>query len=308
MVYNDFKARAVSEYKFELEPLPYEDFIESVKEGLLQCYILFDSGVPCAFLVYTTLISESVELNLVHVMGDEDANNKRRTLLEKFVQNNVDLLHEKVVTYPMLGKQGDFVRDITHFGFKLVGHAVVKFSLSNVGSIRILKGLTLPPLEYPYSMTDWNPECFDKAVELIHHSFKDMSDALFDPRFKSISGTTDVVEKITSGTYGEFLGAETKVLLYRDKPIGFCFANLTNPRIGNIPIVVVDKKYRGRGFSKLLLKTCVDSILNTAFNQGLALQEVNACVDTSNFQAVKMYRAVGFKEDYSYPQAYRPAR
>ena len=27
-VYNDFKAKAVSEYKFELEPLPYEEFIE----------------------------------------------------------------------------------------------------------------------------------------------------------------------------------------------------------------------------------------------------------------------------------------
>jgi hypothetical protein len=31
-IYNDFRLNSFSEYKFELEPLEYEDFIESVKE------------------------------------------------------------------------------------------------------------------------------------------------------------------------------------------------------------------------------------------------------------------------------------
>ena len=31
-VYNDFKAKAVNEYKFELEPLPYEEFIDAVEK------------------------------------------------------------------------------------------------------------------------------------------------------------------------------------------------------------------------------------------------------------------------------------
>ena len=35
-VYNDFKAKAVSEYKFELEPLSYEEFIDAVEKQYMQ--------------------------------------------------------------------------------------------------------------------------------------------------------------------------------------------------------------------------------------------------------------------------------
>lgn len=305
-VYNDFRQNAFSDYKFELEPLEYEDFIKYVKEELIQCIVLLEDNIPTAFLAYTTVISESLELNIIHCVGDENANHKRRLLLEKFLDLNAGMMRKKVVTYPMLGKQSDFVREITHYGFKLVGHSVVRFSLSNVGSIKILKSMTLPPLESPYSLTDWSQTYFDKAVDVIHHAFKDMTDAFFDTRFKSINGTVDIIEKITSGTYGEFLPAETKVLLYKDRPIGFCFANLTSSKIGNIPLVTVEKKYRGKGFSKLLLKNCVENVVSSAINQGWSLLEVNASVDTDNYQAIKMYRAIGFKEDYTYPQAYRP--
>lgn len=305
-VYNDFKQKAFSDYKFELEPLEYDDFVKYIKDELIKCLVLFEDNIPTAFLAYTTVISESLELNIIHCISDENANHKRRLLLEKFLEINSDITKKKVVTYPMLGKQSDFVREITHYGFKLVGHSVVRFSMSNVGSIKILKNLELPQLDSHFSITGWDVSYFDKAVDVIHHSFKDMSDSLFDTRFKSTKGTIDILEKITSSIYGEFLSYETKVLLYKDKPVGFCFANLTSSKIGNIPLVAVEKKYRGRGFSKFLLKNCVDSIVSSAMNQGWPLLEVNASVDTDNFQAIKMYRTVGFKEDYTYPQAYRP--
>ncbi len=305
-VYNDFRQKAFSEYKFELEPLEYEDFVKSVNDELIKCIVLMEDNIPTGFLAYTTVISEALELNIIHCVGEENINHKRRLLIEKFLDLTKDLAKHKVITYPMLGAQADFVREITHYGFKLIGHCVTRFSLSNISSIKILKSLELPKLEEPYSITDWSSVYFDKAVEIIHSSFKDKTDALFDTRFKSLQGTADIVEKITTGIYGEFLAAETKVLLYKDKPVGLCFANLTSPKIGNIPLVAVDKKHRAKGFSKLLLKNCVENIVNTAINQGLPLLEVNASVDTDNYPAVKMYRTVGFKEDYNYPQAYKP--
>ncbi len=305
-VYNDFRQKATTEYKFELEPLEYDDFIQSIKDELLHCVVLLEDQIPTAFLVYTTVISESLELNIIHSVSEENANHKRRLLIEKFIELNKEVMKHKVVVYPMLGKQAEFIREITHYGFKLVGLSVTRFSLSNVSSIKILKNIEVPVLHHPYSITDWSSIYFNKAVDIVHNSFKDKSDALFDTRFKSVSGTTDIIEKITSGTYGEFLAAETKVLLYRDKPIGFCFANLTNSQIANIPLIAIDKKYRSRGYSKLLLKTCVDNIVSSAINQGWSLQEVNASADTENYQAIKMYRSVGFKEDYTYPQAYKP--
>ncbi|MDD3236981.1 MAG: GNAT family N-acetyltransferase [Candidatus Gastranaerophilales bacterium] len=306
-VYNDFKSKAVSEYLFELEPLDYDDFVKYVKDELIQCLILFEDNIPTAFLAYTTVISESVELNIIHTINDENANHKRRLLIEKFLEVTRDVITQKVVTYPLLGKQADFVREITHYNFHLVGHSVVRFALNNIGSIKILKNVQLPTLDNQLTIADWDLSYFDRAVEVIHNAFKDRSDALFDTRFKSISGTRDIIEKITSSIYGEFLAKETKVLLYKDKPVGFCFANLTNAKIGNIPLVAVDKKFRGRGYSKILLHSCLDNIVCSAMNQGLPLVEVNASVDTENYPAIKMYRAVGFKEDYTYPQAFRPA-
>ena len=61
-VYNDFKNKAYSEYKFELEPLEYEDFCLSVEQGLINCLVLLEEEIPTAFMVYTTEISEAVEL------------------------------------------------------------------------------------------------------------------------------------------------------------------------------------------------------------------------------------------------------
>lgn len=60
-VYNDFKNRAFSEYKFELEPLEYEDFTVSVKEGLIDCLILFEDEIPTA--LWFTLLKSVKHLN-----------------------------------------------------------------------------------------------------------------------------------------------------------------------------------------------------------------------------------------------------
>ena len=68
-VYNDFKAKAVNEYKFELEPLPYEEFIDAVEKNYMQCIVLKENDIPTAFLVYTTSISEAVELNLIQKLS-----------------------------------------------------------------------------------------------------------------------------------------------------------------------------------------------------------------------------------------------
>ena len=59
-VYNDFKSKAVSEYKFELEPLEYEEFLSAIENNYMQCIVLKENDIPTAFLVYTTSISESI--------------------------------------------------------------------------------------------------------------------------------------------------------------------------------------------------------------------------------------------------------
>ncbi len=306
-VYNDFRQNAVVDYNFELTPLEYDSFIKSIENGLLQCLILLEDDIPTGFLAYTTLISESLELNIIHCIGNENLNAKRKLLLEKFVEINKPIMRKKVVTYPMLGKQASFSQDISLFGFKTVSTSVMVFDLTDITSINKLKEITLPPLPRDYTVTNWKSNYFKDAAEVIHQAFKDTSDALFDERFKSNQGSKDILEKITEDIYGQFLPGITKVLLYKKHPVGFCFANLTNEKIANVPIVALLKKHRNQGFGKYLLKSVVDSLLNSAISGGWDLKELNASCDSDNISAVNMYTSNGFVEKYSYPQAYHSA-
>ncbi len=305
-VYNDFKVNAANDYNFELEPLAYPNFIKSVDEGLLKCIILFEDDIPTGFLAYTTVISEALELNIIHCIGSENINEKRKLLLEKFIEINKSIMKEKVVTFPLMGKQASFSQDIKNFGFKIVNTSVMGFNLTDAAAINKAKEIYLPELPHNYSITNWKSIYFKDAADVINQAFKESSDALFDSRFTTVKGCKDILEKITNNVYGKFLPEITKVLLYKKTPVGYCFANLTNDKIANIPIAAIMKKHRNYGFGKILLKRVVDDILKSAISEGWALKELNASCDSDNFAAVKMYISSGFSEEYTYPQAYHP--
>lgn len=305
-VYNDFYSKAKSEYKFELDPLTCEEFCRSVQDGLLECIVLLEDEIPTAFLAYTTLISDAVELNIIHCLGEENITAKKKVLMEKFLDAAEPLLRKKATTYPMLGKQDDFVCDITHYGFKLIGLAVVRFDFGNPSCLRILNAIKELPVDTQYRLENWSDKYKKDAVKIINETFKEASDALFDPRFLTEEGCKDIVDKIVDNVYGEFLPKATKIIFHGEKPIGICFVNITGNTIGNIPLIGVKKEFRGKSLGKYLLRAAVTSAGNMIMNGELPLSEINASVETDNFPAVKMYRWVGFKEDYHYPQAYRP--
>lgn len=302
-VYNDFKSKAYSEYKFELEPLDYEEFTASVNEGLIKCLILLEEEIPTAFMVYTTEISEALELNMIHCIGDEKLNEKRKLLMEKFLEVNKELLKEKVVTYPMLGSQEQFTPEITKYGFKLIGLAVERFEFGNIKSIEIFKAYKQRTLPEDYKIVKWDEKYSEDIINIINTSFKETSDALFDPRFLSSEGSRDILTKIVTGIYGRFLPDCTSVLLYKDKPVGICFANITAGRIANVPIIGMGKEHCSKGLGEAMLYNTVKSLTDKHLSM---LSEVNASTETDNYPALKMYRRLGFKEDYYYTQAYKP--
>lgn len=304
-VYNDFKNKAYSDYKFELEPLEYDDFIASLKEGLIDCLILFEDEIPTAFMVYTTEISEALELNIIHCLGDEHLNEKRRVLMDKFMEINKDIIKDKVVTYPMLGSQEQFTPEITNYGFKLVGLAVERFIFTNLKSIEVYRNYKQKSLPEDYEIKQWDGKYCDEMVNVINNAFKETSDALFDPRFASIEGSKDILNKIVTGVYGKFLPNATSVLLYKKKPVGICFANITAGRIANIPLVGMLKEHCSNGLGEALLYNTMKLLTEKS---GLSLSELNASTETDNYAALKMYRRLGFKEDYYYTQAYRPVQ
>ena len=95
-------------------------------------------------------------------------------------------------------------------------------------------------------------------------------------------------------------------MLHLEKPVGFAFANVTGGKITNIPLVAINKEFRGKGYSQHLLKNTVGTIKEQV-EAGLKFYtEINVTTETDNYNALKMYRNIGFKEDYSYTQAYLP--
>lgn len=307
-VYNDFKSKAVSEYKFELEPLEHEEFIDAVEKGLLKCIVLKENQIPTAFLVYTCSISESIELNLIHCLGAENETAKQKALIEKFLELTEAERQSKVVSYPMLGHQSVFTADIAKYGFKFIGLAVLRFMMGNASSERILENMKLPELQEGYKIVCYDDNYRKDAIRVIHESFKDTQDAVYDTRYKSIEGTTDIINKIVEDIYGEFLPEATSVLLYNDVPCGFTFANVTGGKIANIPLVAIEKSHRGHGFSELLLNRTMQTIVDWTKLGKRNFSEVNVTTETNNYKALKMYRKIGFREDYCYPQAYLLAK
>lgn len=305
-VYSDFRISAFENYKFELEPLCYEDFIDSIEKELIKCVVLLENQIPTAFLVYTTVISEAVELNLIHCLGNEDLIEKRKVLLEKFLELTQEDRKEKIVCYPMIGSQGDFIADIAAYGFKFVGLAVLRFMFQNNSCESILNNTILSDKSEKYEIKTWSDEYLEEAIPIVHAAFKDSSDALFDPRFSTLDGTRNILENIVSGNYGEFLPEAVSVLLYDEKLCGFCFINITAGKIANIPIFAIDPVHQGKGLSKHLLKKSLQTLVDWTKTGKREFTEINTTTETNNYQALKMYRHVGFKEDYCYPQSFLP--
>lgn len=307
-VYNDFRDRAVTEYNFELEPLDFEGFTDAVEKNLIDCLVLYDNTIPVAFLVYTTAISEAIELNIIHSFKMENMVERAMYLIKKFLELTKAERLDKVVCYPMLGSQKNLIGDIARYGFKFVGIAVLRFMMAGTNSREILKTTQLSQLDNDYKLVDWQDKYFEDAVEVVQEGFETSADALFDPRFKTIEGTRDIISKIVKNIYAEFLPEATTVMLYNNIPIGFCFMNLTGGRIANIPIVSIRKEHQGKGLSKHMLKKSVEKLIEMADNGIKPITEVNTTTETNNFQALKMYRHLGFKEDYNYPQSYLPVK
>jgi len=305
-LYEDFRSKAASEYNFELEPLDYDGFLEAIDKDLIKCLVLFEDEAPAAFLVYTTAISEAIELNIIHCPDKTNFSDCAKELLTKFLEVTKPLRRDKIVCYPMLGEQKSLISVIAKLGFKFVGIEVLRYKFDSSASREIFDHARIVKLPEDYEVVSWNDKYFEDAVDVISGSFKDSSDALFDPRFTSKEGTRDILNKIVKNIYAEFMPNSTSVLLYNGEAVGFAFMNLTGGTIVNIPLVGIKEEHQGKGLSTIMLKHSMDFLLNAIEKGHLPLAEINTTTETNNLQALRLYKNLGFLEDYSYPQSYLP--
>lgn len=303
-LYQEFASLARSYYRFEVDPLDYLTFTNGVSMGLIKGFYAVLDDEPIGFMLYTVEEHGSLEVNIVHVTEDFIDEEIDQELLKAFVEEAKSLENWKVISYAMLGGQSKFVYKMNHLGFKLVGQAIVIFSLEDTIAPQIAMTLQLPELPEGYKLDSWKPTYQQEVSKIIYNSFSKAPDAKFDPRFRSEEGSALVVDLIAKSQIGTFEPDCTTVLLKDEKPVGICFANLTTQTIGNIPLIGINPEVQGNGFSVHMLKSTVTKIIQAVVDGKLSVMEVNATVETDNFPALKMYRKVGFRESYNYPQAY----
>ena len=306
VLYSDFIKKAPTEYNFELEPLDFEGFCNALDKDLIKCIVLYKEEEMVAFLVYTTAISEAIELNIFYSKDDRDYQERATELLNKFLEVTSTLRKNKIVCYPILGVQRSLLSTVVKQGFKFVGIEVLRFKFENITSREIFSHARIVELPEDYLIVPWNEKYLDSAVEVIHDAFKNTSDALFDPRFASLEGTRDIITKVVKDVYADFMPNSTSVLLYKGEAVGFVFMNITKGSIVNIPLVGIKDEHQGKGLSTIMLKHSMDYVINAVEKANYPIVEINTTTETNNLQALRLYKNLGFLVDYNYHQAYLP--
>jgi|GEM_PF-1387330 len=303
-VYNDFCQNSATDYKFEIPPLDYKGFIEYFEKGLIQCVVLLEDEIPTGFLAYSSVENLAVEVFIIHIIGEVDIENKAEALAKEFLKLTADLRTTRIVSYPMLGKQEKYKEKLEKLGFKFVNLGVMVFDPNDRQKQRDIQIMPSMGLPIGFKVVSYTDIHFEELVNAVNLAFEDSSDVHYDERFKTTAGSRDIAEKITNSFYGKFIPQASKILLFENKLTGFCLANITADTIGNIPLVGVLPEYRGQGLSKIMLKMVLEDIIKSVKSGFLKLTEINTSVDLDNASAMKMYKGLGFKESYSYPQGY----
>lgn len=301
-IYDDFKNKAIYDYEYSIQPIEFQDFAENIKQGNLNGYILIENGLSTAILIYTE-DNGVLEVNAAHSLYDKYENNRRLALTEELVNNFNNESKINLISYAMLGRQSSFVKDISLLGFNFVGQSVVKFDFQSTIAFRIFKKAQISDIK-DYQFAIWDEKYKDQLIDLTHKSFKNTKNACFDPRFLTYDGTQKVIEMIIKNQFGKFLPSQCRLLLKNGNLEAYCLATMVDEDKLNIPLIATKKNYRNKGIGKIALKSVLADFYRLIGDKKIILSEINATVDTDNYPAVKMYRRLGFKEEYFYPHAF----
>lgn len=304
-LYQAFCEKAYEHYKLDHDPIPFEQLKGALAERIIEGYWVEDTAVadPIAFMLYRLEDHRAIEINVLYTEV-EDKKTILDRLVRQFIEDNRTTEGWDVVSWAMLGDQEAFVRTVTWYGFKPVGQAILKFNFMDTISLQILKQQQLEPLPPGYTLDTWKPEYAGEVAISIFEAFEQAADAKWDPRFASEMGARKVVGLITSGAMGKFHPDCTTVVLKDGVPVGFCFLVQSGAAEGNIPVIGVRPSEKKKGLATHLLKGMVERAIDAMLASKIDMLEITTTMDTDNIPAIKLYRRLGFREEYNYPHVY----
>lgn len=309
-LYSQFQRQAADDYGWDTAPVPY-DFLElAIHKGLLEGYRLEDpaKGVV-GFCLYKLEDHAAVEINVIYLADGVPPKAALDVLMRRLLKDLLTRPGWDVISFALLGKQGDLIHTITWYGFKPVGQSIVRFNMLDPVCTQVLKNQEqLPPLPAGYRLQHWDDSRAAQVAEVVYQAFHTKSDAAWDPRFRTREGANTVVELIQNNEMGTHLKTCTSLLLREadNQVVGFCFLLQTEVTKGNVPLIGILPQEAGKGFGNQLMRHTLFACIRQILDGRIGMAEINATVDTDNFAALHMYRRFGFIEEVNYPHVFLP--
>ncbi len=304
-IYDRFREKAIPEYRWSGEPLPFDALKVAFLDKQILGYWVEDTAhpEPIAFLLYKPEAHRALEINMLY-SEVQDYKTVLDRLMRLFIADNRETTGWDVVSYAMLGLQEAFIRTITWYGFKPIGQAILSFDLTDPLSVQIAhqQQFTLPGPDY--RLDCWQPQYAGAVAECVYDAFSSAVDSLWDPRFKTLLGARSLVGVLTSDLIGKFMPSCTSVLLRQDEPIGFCFLLQDTLTQAHIPLIGLKPDEKRKNLGNALLRDCLDRVIQEMLAGHNSILKIYSTTDTDNIRAIKMYRRMGFREEYNYPHVY----
>lgn len=308
-VYYDFIRKSKKNYLFESEPLNYDDFFRSLENQNMTCLTILENSIPTGFLAFNLTMTTSIEINILHLIDSHNLELKVELLFKslfKLIKSSKEYAN-KAISFPLVGVQKDYFEISKKLGFNFVSSSILNMYLNDDNVVdNYMNSYSDISLINGFKLKKWDDKYTSGTIKLIKEAFEGELDNLFDPRFKSIDGCSDIVEKILKSIYGIFLPNVTQVLIKEDnnEVCGICFLNLSTGSVANIPLMALKKDLRGQGLGLILLKSVLKELFMNIKSKLLFLNEVNVTANTDNFAAMNTYKKAGFKIYTEYPHIY----
>jgi ribosomal protein S18 acetylase RimI-like enzyme len=323
-IYKRFQTLAETQYRWDMAAVEFNNFQIGLSQGAVEGYMLLDKAKAqnqpnddiVGFALFKQEAHRSIEMNVIHLEPEVSKKAALDCLMRRMLADWLERPDWDVVSYAMLGVQEELIMTMTWYGFKPAGQTIVRLNFLDPIVMHVLKNQKdkAAPLPEGYRLLSWS-DAFRKVAwraevaEVVHLAFKDKSDALWDPRFRTLEGARGIVQFIANGDMGQHLEQASSLLLKQDENgeehvVGFCFLVQTDVSIANIPLVGILPSEHGHGFGVELMRFTLFRVIDQIVRGQVGLTEINATLDTDNGPAIKMYRRFGFQEDYNYPHVY----
>jgi ribosomal protein S18 acetylase RimI-like enzyme len=270
-----------------------ELLLQYLESRILQGFVALDRGRVCG---YTFAVYEGNKA----VIGDAFAAGHRsiadvettRTLLVHMIEM---LRHspmvDRVESQLLLYDAGEFADIFAGPEFTVYPRLFLECDLRRLVNTQAHE---LPP---QLVMTQWTPQDYQAAGELIYACYMGHADAHINDQYRSLHGSLRFLHNIVRFPgCGVFEATFSRILRNRQSGelVGIVLCSRVGAGVAHITQLCVAQSYRGQGLGSVLLSQSAESLRRAGFDA------ITLTVTEANTQAVRLYERFGFVQRHRF--------